>query len=110
MTGRVGPEQRGDPNRGDDLRKAYRRRARGLWIVVGLVGVVWYGVTALESMSMGYGPFVRRPFTVVDWLLFPVLAVAAALAVRRIRRCPRCDRSFGYHSVDVCPSCGGRVK
>lgn len=39
MTDRAGSEQRGDPNGADDLRKAYRGRARGPWIVAAALAV-----------------------------------------------------------------------
>lgn len=104
------PETAGEPERSDDLRRDYRRRARGLWVVALAAALAWYGATAVESRSMGYGPFVRRPYTLFDWVLYAVIVAGVLLAVRRIRRCPRCGHGFGFRSVEECPSCGGRVK
>lgn len=94
----------------DDLRLAYRRRAALLWIVALVAAVAWYGFAAIESSSMGQEPLTRRPFTAIDWVVYGLLAGGMIIAVLRIRRCPRCDRGFGIRTVQVCPSCGGRVK
>lgn len=94
----------------DDLRLAYRRRAALLWIVALVAAVAWYGFAAIESSSMGQEPLTRRPFTAIDWVVYGLLAGGMIIAVLRIRRCPRCGRGFGIHTVQVCPSCGGRVK
>ena len=104
------PGPRGESERGDDLRVAYRRRARVLWVVALVDVAVWYGSTALESMSLGLAPLARRAFTLLDGILFAALAVGTVLAVVRIRRCPRCGEGFGFRTVRKCPSCGGRVR
>lgn len=93
-----------------DLRRAYRRRAPLLWIVFAVAAIAWYGITAIESSSMGYEPLTRRPFTPLDWVVYILLAGGILVAILRIRRCPRCGRGFGLRTTQVCPSCGGRVK
>lgn len=99
-----------DQQDSDDLRPAYRRRAALLWIVVLVAAVAWYGLTAIESSSMGQAPLTRRPFTLLDWVVYGFLGGAMIIAILKIRRCPRCGRGFGLRAVQVCPSCGGRVK
>lgn len=109
MTSDGGDRSASEADRDDDLRDAYRRRARTLWMPAVGSAVLWYAVTALESVAMGYGPFVRRPFTAFDWAFGAALAVAIGHAVGKIRRCPRCGHGFGLRSVEGCPACGGRV-
>ena len=94
----------------NDVRRAYRRRRAFLWVpVIGAVAL-WYGVTALESSFMGYGAFVRRPFTLLDWILYGLIWTILVVSVWWVRRCPRCGKSFGLRSVEVCPSCRARIR
>lgn len=103
-------EQPNNRKDSDDLRRAYRRRAALLWIVVLVAAVIWYGFAAIESSSMGFAPLTRRPFTPLDWVVYTLLWGGIIIALHGIRRCPRCGRGFGLRTVQVCPSCGGRVK
>lgn len=103
-------EPRNDRKDSADLRRAYRRRSGLLWIIALVAVVLWYGLTAIESSSMGYEPLTRRPLTPLDWVVYILLAGGILIAVFRIRRCPRCDRGFGVRPVQVCPSCCGRIK
>lgn len=99
-----------DQQDSDDLRPAYRRRAALLWIVVLVAAIAWYGLTAIESSSMGQALLTRRSFTPLDWVVYGLLAGGVIVTIIGIRRCPRCGRGFGLRAVQVCPSCGGRVK
>lgn len=94
---------------GNDLRAAYRRRTKLLWIVALVAVLGWYGFAAIEASSLGYAPLARRPFTLLALVVYVVVWGAVLLAVLEIRRCPRCGHGFGIRPVEVCPSCGGRV-